>query len=101
MVADDSVVFDAVVFVCYKCCFVPDHKTHAWIAARALVNRCDKLKLALARWFTTWFQAGGRPTASRREESLHTRTQYHQQQQTALCAALQVYHSSDFGGPVG
>ena len=23
-----------------------------------------------------------------------------QHQQTALCAALQVYHSSDFGGPV-
>jgi len=43
--------------------------------ARALVNRCDKLRLELARWFTTWFQAGGRRTASRREESLHTRTQ--------------------------
>ena len=65
------------------------------------MNRCDELRLELARWFTTWFQAGGRPTASRREESLHTRTQYHQQQQTALCAALQVYHISDFGDPWG
>ena len=43
--------------------------------ARALVNRCDKLRLELAHWFTTWFQAGGRRTASRREDSLHTRTQ--------------------------
>ena len=43
--------------------------------ARALVNRCDKLRLELARWFTTWCQAGGRRTASRREQSLHTRTQ--------------------------
>ena len=43
--------------------------------ARALVTRCDKLRLELARWFTTWFQAGGRRTASRREESLRTRTQ--------------------------
>ena len=43
--------------------------------ARALVNLSDKLRLELARWFTTWFQAGGRRTASRREESLHTRTQ--------------------------
>ena len=43
--------------------------------ASALVNRCDKLRLELARWFTTWFQAIGRRTASRREESLHTRTQ--------------------------
>ena len=41
--------------------------------ARALVNRCDKLRLELARWFM--FQAGGRRTASRRDESLHTRTQ--------------------------
>ena len=42
--------------------------------ARALVNRCDKLRLELARWFTTWFHAGGRRTASRQEESLHTHT---------------------------
>ena len=29
-----TVVFNAVVFVCYKYCFVPDHKTHAWIARK-------------------------------------------------------------------
>ena len=33
--------------------------------ARALVNRCDKLRLERARWFTTWFETGGRRTASR------------------------------------
>ena len=43
--------------------------------ARALVNRCVKLRLELARCFTTWFQAGGRRIASRQEESLQTRTQ--------------------------
>ena len=69
---------------CFRCCVFlraknmvlsPTTKPMHGSPARALVNRCDKLRLELARWFTTWFQAGGRRTASRREESLHTRTQ--------------------------
>ena len=48
---------------------------HGSPATAPVVNRCNKLRLELALWFTTWFQAGGRRTASRREESLHTRTQ--------------------------
>ena len=43
--------------------------------ARALVNRCDKLRLELARWFTTWFQTGAdEPLADGRNLSIPERS---------------------------
>ena len=42
--------------------------------AKALLNRCYKLRLELARWFTTWFQpAADEPPADRRNHSIPAR----------------------------
>ena len=64
------------------------------------MNRCDKWRPEHERLFTTWFQAGGRQTASRREESLYPHAVASAAADRSMCSSAGVPQQW-FWGPRG